>query len=260
MSNHLRKNESEFTRQAESFAASAILAAPEVTDRLADALGSGVSGRLLDVGCGPGVLAPVLGPRTRRLVGLDLTAETLRLARERSGVEHASWVRGVAGRAPFADGTFDAAVVRLALHHFEDPRAVLREVRRLLRDGGRLVVLDVLTSEVEEIATLHNAIERLRDPSHASFVSHAAQLETIRSAGFEIADESRWETPRRYAEWAKIINDSVRMDALEEVLRQLARAGVDAGIGLREQDGELWFDYRWLLVAADAGHPQRGSC
>jgi len=252
MSKHLRKNESEFTRQAEAFAASPALAAPEVTDRLAEALGGTTLGRLLDVACGPGVLAPVLGPLTQHLVGLDLTAETLRLASERSAVEHASWVRGLAGEAPFESGSFDAAVVRLALHHFEDPGAVLCEVRRMLHVGGRLVVLDVLTGEDEATATLHNAIERLRDPSHARFVSAPAQRETIRSAGFEIADESCWETPRHYDEWARIISDPVRMDALEVMLRHLSRAGIDAGIALREEDGALWFTYRWQLVAADA--------
>jgi ubiquinone/menaquinone biosynthesis C-methylase UbiE len=209
-------------------------------------------GRILDVACGPGVLAPVLGPRAEHLVGLDLTAETLRLARERSEVEHVSWVRGLAGAAPFAAGSFDAAVVRLALHHFEDPGAVLSEVRRLLRVGGRLVVLDVLTSEDEAIAELHNAIERLRDPSHASFMAAPAHCETIRGTGFEITDEARWETPRRYTEWAQIISDPVRMDALEVMLRHLSRAGIDGGIALREENGTLWFTYRWHLVTADA--------
>jgi len=190
MSDHLRKNQSEFTRQAEAFAASPVLSAPQLTERLAEALGDSVCPRLLDVACGPGVLAPVLGTRTRHLVGLDLTAETLRVARERGAVGRASWVRGLAGAAPFAAGSFDAAVVRLALHHFEAPGEVLAE--------------------------------------------------------------ARGETPRRYAEWANIINDRARMDALETVLRTLTRAGVDAGIQLRDEEGELWFTYRWLLVTARA--------
>jgi SAM-dependent methyltransferase len=158
----------------------------------------------------------------------------------------------VAERIPLADASVDASVVRLALHHFERPAVVLSEVRRILRPGGRLAVLDILTDPDPATARLHNSIERLRDPSHTSFYAPDALVADLAAAGFRVADPELWETPRSFEDWARIIADEVRMAALEDVLRELARAGISAGIHLREQDGELFFTYRWGLFVADA--------
>ncbi len=57
--------------------------------------------------------------------------------------------------------------------------------------------------------------------------------------------------PRRFAEWAAIISEPQRMASLEVVLRRLARAGIDAGIALREEGGELWFSYEFALLVAE---------
>lgn len=245
--------QSEFTRQAESFAASAGLAAPEVTDRIGAALREPAASRVLDFACGPGVLLPTLAAGARWVVGLDLTAETLRVARRsaaRAGMP--ALVRADAERAPFASASFDAVVLRLAIHHMSRPEAVLEEARRLLRPGGRLLVLDILTSSDPATATLHNAIERLRDPSHSAFVPEAELARSITAAGFSVLASEVWSMPRRFSEWAAVISDPARMGPLEVVLRELARAGVAAGIDLREEGDLLCFTYTWAFLVAEA--------
>ncbi|MGI9590535.1 MAG: class I SAM-dependent methyltransferase [Myxococcota bacterium] len=142
---HRRTVQAEFTRQAESFARSTTLRAPEITQRMVEALGDRAAGRILDLACGPGVLTRVLAGEARRVVGLDLTARVLEVARRESEPSCTALVRGAAERTPFADGTFDGVTLRLALHHVPDPAAVLCEVRRLLRPGGRAVVRGLLT-------------------------------------------------------------------------------------------------------------------
>jgi SAM-dependent methyltransferase len=142
-------------------------------------------------------------------------------------------------------------VLRLALHHFEHVDAGLAEIRRLLRPGGRVVVLDILTVPDPETAALHNAIEILRDPSHVRFVPLAALGDSLRAAGLTVVREESWAAERSFREWARIINEPTRMAALEVVMRRLARAGVGAGIDLREHDGELRFDYRFGLLVAE---------
>lgn len=249
---HSRTVQSEFTRQAESFAESPALGAAEVTERVGAALGDAPLGRVLDLACGPGVLIPVLAARARRMVGLDLTDRTLRLASQRA-TPRAAFVRGVAEQTPFPSASFDAAVLRLALHHFEAVDVALREARRVLRRGGRLVVLDLLTSEAVEVAALHNAIERIRDPSHVELISRPTLAAKIRSAGFRVVRDESWESRREYDDWARVIAEPARMASLELVLRHLARAGVETGMALREEpDGALAFTYAWGLFAADA--------
>ncbi|MFN8545631.1 MAG: methyltransferase domain-containing protein [Candidatus Binatia bacterium] len=95
--------------------------------------------RLLDLGCGTGLLAIRLRremPGTA-LVGCDYSIGMLRQARAR--LPDAPWVQGDAGRLPFRDGAFDAIVSTEAFHWFPDQAAALAECRRLVVPGGRLL-------------------------------------------------------------------------------------------------------------------------
>jgi ubiquinone/menaquinone biosynthesis C-methylase UbiE len=102
-------------------------------------------GRVVDVGCGTGnLLALLADARVDACAGVDLSPEMLRVA---AGKLAASPVRGAlvaasAGALPFADGAFDTAVSASTLHDWPDPRAGLAEVRRVLRPGGTLLLLD----------------------------------------------------------------------------------------------------------------------
>ena len=249
---HSRTVQDEFTRQAEPFARSATLRAPEITERIGEALGPRASGRILDLACGPGVLTAPLCQNAHSVIGLDLTHRVLEVAKRASDPARAAFVRGAAEQTPFADGGFDAVTLRLAPHHVLDPGAVLREVRRLLRPGGRVVVLDVLTSGDPRVAALHNEIERARDPSHTAFVPGDTLRSSIEAAQLSVALEQRWQSQRTFAEWAAIIDEPERMNEVDHRLRAHVEAGETLGIDLRVSDGTLCFDYRWALIAADA--------
>ncbi|HEV2891469.1 MAG TPA: class I SAM-dependent methyltransferase [Frankiaceae bacterium] len=84
---------------------------------------------LLDLGCG----SAWLGGHFPRYVGVDDHPEALAGSRARV-------VRGDVARLPLADATFDAVVCKDVLEHVADPRLVIREVRRVLRPGGRVYV------------------------------------------------------------------------------------------------------------------------
>lgn len=109
--------------------------------RLADAAGVESAQRVLDVGCGTGVLARELATRLApggSVVGLDPNEGMLRVAsRIEDGIE---WRPGRAEALPFEDGAFDAVLSQFALMFFEDPADALREMARVTRPGGRIVV------------------------------------------------------------------------------------------------------------------------
>ena len=94
--------------------------------------------RLLDVATGTGVVAREASKRGAAVSGIDIAAEMIDTARERSS-RSIEFVCGDAGALPFADHAFDIVTCGFGLSHMPDPSAVLDEVRRVLRAGGRFV-------------------------------------------------------------------------------------------------------------------------
>jgi demethylmenaquinone methyltransferase/2-methoxy-6-polyprenyl-1,4-benzoquinol methylase len=97
--------------------------------------------RVLDAACGTGDLAIAdLKAGAGRVTGLDFSPKMLERARRKAPLE---WVEGDMLALPFADGTFDAATVGFGVRNVEDLALALRELRRVLRDGGRLSILEI---------------------------------------------------------------------------------------------------------------------
>jgi len=96
-----------------------------------------------DLGCGTGMLTAELAPHVRRVIAVDRSAAMLRAGRRRAGgAENVEWHEAELAALPIADGRCDAALLVLVLAYQEDPVPVLAEAARVLRPGGRLVVVD----------------------------------------------------------------------------------------------------------------------
>lgn len=105
----------------------------------------------VDLGCGTGHVAEALAPNVARVIGIDASAAMLQAARRRLvGAANVELRRGELEAVPAEDGEADAAGLFLVLHYLPDPRAALQEAARVLRPGGRLVVLDMMPHQREE--------------------------------------------------------------------------------------------------------------
>lgn len=102
-------------------------------------------GELLDVGTGSGSMLRVLGSLAQHAVGLDTSAQALRVARARvhgAGLNHCVFKRGDMYALPFEAGTFDAVAFDHVLSVAERPGVALKEAARVLRRGGRVIVVE----------------------------------------------------------------------------------------------------------------------
>jgi demethylmenaquinone methyltransferase/2-methoxy-6-polyprenyl-1,4-benzoquinol methylase len=97
--------------------------------------------RVLDACCGTGDLALADLQAGGRVTGLDFSERMLERARGKSS--EVEWVQGDALALPFADGSFDGATVGFGARNLDDLEAGLRELRRVLRPGGRLGILEI---------------------------------------------------------------------------------------------------------------------
>jgi len=251
----VEKMQDEFGRQAANMATAPAFKEEQTLRRISAALGPTPGGRVLEIACGPGIVAEAIAPLVSELVCTDATPEMLALAESRlakSGHSNVAFQEAFAEALPFGAAEFDIIVTRLSFHHFDDIQEVLAECRRVLRPQGRLVTADVISSANREESTLHNALEQLRDPTHVHMLSRPEFLATLRSSGFEPILEESWEQQRSFSEWARIVSVPGRTDPIREVMRILNRAGLHAGIQLHEADGDIQFMHTWLLVAAES--------
>jgi ubiquinone/menaquinone biosynthesis C-methylase UbiE len=243
----------EFNRQAERMANAPAFHVKTILDWFVTAIAASPPGKVLDLACGPGIVAEVVAPHASELVGVDLSPEMLRLAEQRLAMArlgNCRFIMAPADQLPFEDDTYNTVVTRLSLHHFPVLSSVLAEVRRVLSPHGTLILADILSSEDPGEAELHNALEQLRDPTHVRMLSRSELRRELESAGFEISSETTWEQPRRFEEWAKVVDDPSRTNSLFVVMRSLARQGVSAGIDLREIANDIGFTHTWSMIKA----------
>jgi len=114
--------------------------------------------RLLDIGCGTGGLLERLAPRIEEGLGVDASRDMLALARARlaeRGLAHVAVRQADMYRLPLADASFDAVTMQMVLHYAEDPAAALVEAARVLKPGGRLLIVDLAPHERAELLGAH---------------------------------------------------------------------------------------------------------
>ena len=159
-----------------------------------------------------------------------------------------TWLVGDVVPLPFPDASFSVVVTRYSFHHFLDPKAVLAEMVRVCRPGGRVAVIDVFTSSPEQ-AEAYNRVEKLRDPSHVRALSLGeltglcddAGLRDVRTAFFKL--EMALET---------LLAASFPNPGDADRVRRTFEAdiGVDRlGVGAHRRDGAIHFAFPIVVVA-----------
>jgi ArsR family transcriptional regulator len=107
---------------------------------------------VVDIGTGTGYLLPVLAEHFREVIAVEPAEAMLECARQRAAAQGSSKVlfhHGDLGRLPIGDGTCDLAIACLVLHHVAEPAEALGEMYRVLRSGGRILIVEQEAHESE---------------------------------------------------------------------------------------------------------------
>lgn len=168
----------QFTKQALPFAEIQAHSAEDAMNLLLTLSGVSKSSQVLDVACGPGIVACAFAERAGRVTGIDLTPAMIDQAakmQQEKGLFNLEWNIGDVTKLPYSDASFDIVVSRYAFHHFTEPKEVFSEMVRVCKNGGYILIADV-APEPEKIK-LYDFAEKLRDESHASALSTDMFLE-----------------------------------------------------------------------------------
>ena len=241
----------QFTRQAVPFATAAAIRNEDALNRIVKMAEPGPGDTVLDVACGPGFLACAFARVARHVTGIDLTPAMLEQARalqRQQGLENMIWQEGDVLPLPYADHSFSIVSSRFAFHHFPDPLAVLKEMRRVCRPGGRVVVYD--SSPAADKADAFNRMERLRDPSHV----RALPPEELRGlfAGARLP-EPRVQPDRSPGDVESLLARSFPREGDADRIRKIFADSLehdDLGVGAVRQDGKICFAFPILILAS----------
>ena len=157
---------------------------------------AGASGDVIEIGAGTGLNLTCYGPEVRSLTMTEPEPPMLRRLQRRAHEQHpsATVLRAPAEDLPFEDDSFDVAVSTLVLCGVDDQPRALRELRRVLRPGGRLLFLEHLRSEDPDWARLQDRMNWLnRLVVHCD--CNRPTVDSVRQAGFMVTELDRTELP-----------------------------------------------------------------
>lgn len=130
-----------------------------------------------DLGCGTGSTIVELAPHVKQVIGIDNSAAMLKSAGKRTGdFKNVALKRGDLQAIPLDDASIDAALLILVLTYVPDPPAVLREAHRILKPGGRLVIVDLLNHDRDDFRRQMGQLWQGFDPDALSVTLSAGGL------------------------------------------------------------------------------------
>jgi ubiquinone/menaquinone biosynthesis C-methylase UbiE len=250
-----RRVQAQFGASAAAYVASPLHAAGEDLDRLLTWGAARRPDRVLDVATGGGHTALAFASIVRRVVACDLTEPMLAAARAHvrsRGGSSIEFVAGDAGVLPFRDESFDVVTCRTAAHHFADVAAAVRQIHRVLRPGGSLLLQDILGHDDTEASAFILEVEKRRDPSHVRSYRAVEWKAFLRAAGLTVIEDSVIWKLREWNEWTgrMRMTQEARRD-LEDFVRRAperCRAAFDFRL---TPDAVVSFNDRQVLIRAD---------
>jgi ubiquinone/menaquinone biosynthesis C-methylase UbiE len=216
----------QFGSTAVEYLKSSVHASGADLDHLTDLAKRSRVSSVLDLGCGAGHASFALArAAVRRVVAYDLAPQMLDVVASEAAARGHAQIETCAGPAEhlaFDDASIDMVVTRYSAHHWLDVRRALREVARILRPGGKFVVIDVLAPESPLMDTALQTIEILRDVSHVRDYRESEWRAMFEEASFSEPNVDRWKLPIEFSSWVARIGTSVpRIEALRVMFDEL---------------------------------------
>jgi ubiquinone/menaquinone biosynthesis C-methylase UbiE len=244
----------QFTRQATPFSTARTIASEDALRMLVTACGAGPDDTVLDVACGGGLVVCAFAQVVRRAEGIDITPAMLERARQLAAdkkLTNASFRQGDVTSLPYPDASFSIVTSRFTFHHFQDPLAVLREMRRVCAPGGRIAVVDTDASADPAKAAEFNRMEVLRDPSHVRAMPGAELTSLFAAAGLPQPRRSSYELRD---ELENLLARSFPNPGDDDKIRALFRASLAddrLGIPIRAEGTTIHYAYPVAVLVAD---------
>lgn len=241
-----------FTRQSENFQAGKLsFSKKEYLDFTVSCVKPSENDTVLEVAAGTCACGRAFSPFVHQLICLDMTSAMLSVGKteaERQKLNNMIFVLGDAREMPFLENSFDIVISRLAFHHFPDTKGPFEEMLRVLKPGGKLVLIDMEAAE-EELRNIRDKIETLRDPSHIRNLSKNEMLNLFAGNSVSVEMCELTSIPTDLNEWMDFTNTpkSVQEQIVKRFVSEL-KGGDKTGFYPYRRNNGISFDQHWLLL------------
>lgn len=238
-----------FAQRAAFYTTSAVHKDKAVLDRLVELARVKSTDCVLDVATGTGHTAFAFAPHVCEVIATDVTPEMLaegeKLKAER-GIRNVEFRLADAHDLPFEDQAFDGVTCRRAAHHFVEIDRALREMCRVLRPGGRLVIDDRSVPDDDFVDATLNRLDWLHDHSHVRQYRPGEWQSMMQDAGSKVEVVKPYTKPRPLLAFT----NGVEPESVAEIERIIA--GLDdvqrATLNVAEKDGEIYLNHWYVMV------------
>ena len=230
----------QFSKQAGNY--TSIVAHRDALEELTAITKASKDDNVLDIACGSGIVSCEFAKHVNHVTGIDITPEMLNEAKKLQAkyqLTNMDWEIGEVTSLPYADNTFSIVVSRFGFHHFLNPELVLKEMIRVCKPNGTVMVVDVALADDKIDA--YNVMEKIRDSSHVKALSVKEFELLFEKSGLKNIQESTYKMqigldeqlqasfPSNRSELKKMILDDVGIDSL--------------GVNASEIDGKVFLHY-----------------
>jgi ubiquinone/menaquinone biosynthesis C-methylase UbiE len=226
---------------------------------LLDAARVGAETRVLDVCCGPGLVAAAAAARGARVAGLDFSSAMLAIAR--AAQPRVEFSQGDAEALPFADGSFDAAVANFGVHHAPHPTAALAEMHRVLVPAGRVAFTTWPRPDrnapwqlLFDAIRAHGAMNVAKTPAPSGSINSEQDCAAaLAEAGFREVDarlvEREWRMKSVHDLFAAFRNGTARTGALIDAQSASALPAIEAHMAAQAERYRYGHELRIPIAA-----------
>jgi len=243
-----------FGERAARYTTSAAHTDPHVLARVVELAAPQRDWLVLDVATGTAHTAFALAGHVRAVIGIDLTpqmlAESRRLGAAR-GISNVAFGLADVHDLPFPLETFDLITCRRAAHHFSRIGQALREMHRVLRIGGRLVIDDRSVPEDDFVDECMNRLDRYHDESHVRQYRLSEWQRLLEDHGFAVVSVEGYVKHRPLTAFTEDVSpENVR--GIREVISGLT-ADQQTALNLREVNGVPHLNHWYVTIAGMKG-------
>lgn len=164
------------------------------------------SDKLLEVAAGTCILGRAFSKYVAQVTCLDVTTAMLEIGKkesEKENINNIIFVKGFAEKLPFLDNSYDIVISRLAFHHFSNPIPIFAEMKRVLKDNGKLILIDMIPRDIslrDEI----DRIETIRDNSHVRELSLEEMTKLYNDNNLKLEIQESNEIPVDLESWMEL--------------------------------------------------------